>query len=149
MANRRTHAVIGTVAGGGAAILGAKNESPLAAVVEFAGGLWGGNLGGRAPDILEPAICPRHRSLAHSWAAVFATVGVALGEAQAKCRTWAAECAAKSQDPTRSPLEQLFFALAELFWRFVAGALVGFRAGYVSHLALDCQTPASLPLLGI
>jgi membrane-bound metal-dependent hydrolase YbcI (DUF457 family) len=34
-----------------------------------------------------------------------------------------------------------------MVWRFAAGLIVGFFAGYASHLALDSTTSAGLPLL--
>jgi membrane-bound metal-dependent hydrolase YbcI (DUF457 family) len=47
------------------------------------------------------------------------------------------------------PLTQFLSAMAELFWRFLAGLLNGMAAGYVSHLILDADTPRGIPLLSL
>jgi inner membrane protein len=79
-----------------------------------------GIVGGLAPDILEPAISPHHRSVAHS-----ITGGLSL---------WAyvqSRCGQENQG-----------------WNEFAKILfASFAAGYFSHLALDLYTPSGLPLL--
>lgn len=84
--------------------------------VLIAGGI--GAAAAAAPDILEPALHPCHRSLFHSLAAGGASAYglAALGRSA-------------MTDPT---------------WRLVArSALVG----YLSHVTLDSTTPRSFPLL--
>jgi hypothetical protein len=46
-----------------------------------------------------------------------------------------------------TPGQRLWCQLAVSFYRFLAGVLAGFKAGYASHLALDSITPCSLPLI--
>ena len=75
-------------------------------------------LGGIAPDGLEPAFCPWHRSLGHS-------VSVGAVSAGTIARTWNAS----GTGPGPNFL-LLFFAL-----------------GYLTHLVLDAGTPRGLPLL--
>jgi membrane-bound metal-dependent hydrolase YbcI (DUF457 family) len=50
-------------------------------------------------------------------------------------------------DPTLDALQQAVALALEFLWRFLAGALGGFQAGYASHLVLDAATPMSLPLV--
>ncbi|HET8924795.1 MAG TPA: metal-dependent hydrolase [Candidatus Acidoferrum sp.] len=75
-------------------------------------------LGGVAPDGLEPALNPWHRSLGHSVSAGAVSAG-------AVARSWTA-----SGSGPGSNFLLLFFAL-----------------GYFTHLVLDAGTPRGLPLL--
>lgn len=100
------------------------------------------------PDILEPATSPNHRKLAHSVATGGALGLAKIAELQAACRRraitqnqLAARCAPRSTE--RSNAEFTAFA-----WTFTAGLVVGFAAGYASHLTLDALTQRSLPLIG-
>jgi membrane-bound metal-dependent hydrolase YbcI (DUF457 family) len=75
-------------------------------------------LGGLAPDVIEPALHPNHRSLFHSVSGGAALVRGAAG-------AWGS---ANLSDETKS-------------------VLVLFVIGYVSHLLADASTPKGLPLL--
>jgi membrane-bound metal-dependent hydrolase YbcI (DUF457 family) len=74
-------------------------------------------LGGIAPDGLEPALSPCHRSLGHS-------LGAGLVGANTLRGAWA------GTTPGEPSFLLLFFAL-----------------GYVTHLIMDAGTPKRLPLL--
>lgn len=74
------------------------------------------------PDVLEPALHPKHRQFFHSWA--FAGI---LGLAAHKIYKW---------EPENGFDESVRFVL-----------LVGAGA-YLLHLLLDAGTPKSLPLIG-
>lgn len=75
-------------------------------------------LGGIAPDGLEPALSPWHRSLGHSVSAGAVSAGVIA-------HNWSA-----SETGPGSTFSLLFFAL-----------------GYFTHLVLDAGTPRGLPLV--
>lgn len=147
MPGRKTHTTVGTLAGVGAALVHARDETGAAKWVEVIGGGAGGYLGGRMPDLLEPGVSRYHRQMAHSVMALLAALGISSEVARNHCRAQADACALRSRNAALGPAEQLFAALAELFWRFIAGALGGLQAGYASHLLLDARTPMGLPLL--
>ena len=148
MPNRRRHQGVGRVAGSGYAglrALASPNGDPL---VETIGGLIGGDLGSAVPDQLEPARW-NHRRACHSW-----TAGGALLAASAKVEDWAEICRSKaaahrglSHDPRLTGAEQLWHSLVALTWNLLAGFLNGLLAGYVSHLVLDGQTTAGIPVV--
>jgi membrane-bound metal-dependent hydrolase YbcI (DUF457 family) len=118
-------------------------------------------LGGLLPDILEPALSSWHRDVAHSLttgAGVVAVLKSIFEGCEAACRENAEKCKAIVMAPLPmqnnvfvpaavDPIGQLFFKIAEILWRFLAGFLNGLATGYVSHLALDACTPRSIPLL--
>lgn len=149
MANRRTHSLTGAVAGGVSALYLARGEEPLHRILESVGGFVGGVAGGRLPDLLEPALTPRHRGVAHSVALAGVAVAVfapRVRRAQRRIREWG--------DRRRSPcdagagtLQPILGLLAEMACRLLTGAAAGVAAGYVSHLVLDAGTPVGLPLL--
>ena len=149
MANRRVHSTAGAVAGGTAAFLLARDLDPPLQLVEVLGGVIGGAWGGRLPDLIEPALHPGHRSVAHALVPggmAGATVAPRLRRAQQPVRQWAERCRAGRYAAT-STLEQLLWWLAEMACRLLAGAIPGAAAGYVSHLLLDAGTPMGLPLI--
>jgi membrane-bound metal-dependent hydrolase YbcI (DUF457 family) len=148
MPNYITHARAGVAAGGIAAAYRARALPTDQLVAETIGGLIGGWIGGALPDVLEPATSPNHRKLAHSAVTGGALCFARLAEWQADCRASAEAanerlrvCQPGSGEHSRAQWEVLF-------WRLLAGALVGVVAGYASHLALDAGTPRGLPLLG-
>ncbi len=148
MANGKTHRTIGTVAGVGAALYRARDLGSWPLLAEGLGGAAGGRVGGVLPDILEPATTPRHRGPMHSWLTASGLVTVvnrAVTEAQSRSRERALQWEASFADATG--LEALIAGVAALFWRFVSGFVAGLQGGYVSHLGLDCVTPAGLPIL--
>lgn len=89
--------------------------------VDFSVAAIAGSIGGKLPDILEPAISPNHRALFHSWPALALSL-------------WLMHRLYKWQ-PKTDPERQ---------WRKVIIALC---AGYSSHLFLDSLTKKSLPLI--
>lgn len=93
-----------------------KQEKPT--VLGALGSLVVGGLAGIAPDLLEPATSPSHRSFFHSLALL---AMLAYGNQ----RVW------KSQNLTRN--QKLTISM--------------FSAAYGSHLLSDSSTPKSIPLL--
>jgi len=149
MANGKTHEVVGMAAGSGVALFRARNQPLADQLVEGVGGAIGGYLGGKMPDVLEPAIHAWHRNFCHSWTVGALVAGgvAALGRWEKDCRERAADFRRRRLAADVQPLMAFFYWLAELFWNLAAGFLAGLGAGYVSHLVLDASTPRGLPLL--
>lgn len=148
MPNRATHAKVGAAVGATVAVYRARSAPVNHVIAEGVGGLLGGWVGGVLPDVLEPATSPNHRRFAHSVVAGGTLTFARLAEWQATCRTSADRAAEvailhPADSPERSQAE-----LSALFWRFLAGALVGLVAGYASHLILDATTTRGLPFIG-
>jgi len=118
MANTKKHAIWGFLVGTTASALIQKlqnNEVNWGRAAGF--GLLGAGVA-VLPDILEPAVSPRHRAFAHS--TVFG--GTIVGFTK---KAWDS-----SELPDSQKEETVCVALA-----------------YLSHLALDASTPASLPII--
>ena len=148
MPNYSTHARTGAAVGVVAAAYRAREAPTNQMLVEAIGGLLGGWVGGVLPDVLEPARHPHHRKLGHSVAAAGALTLARIAEWQATFRTAADAAASRSLVHPIGSIERSSAEWDELFWRLLAGVLVGLVAGYASHLVLDAGTPRGLPLLG-
>lgn len=147
MPSRNTHAPVGLLAGAGASAVSARNLAPEHQAVEILAGAVGGYLGGIAPDVLEPSLSPNHRDLFHSVVVGGALSAAVVAQWHANCRARAAECDSRALAAPIDSETRRDEAFKALCWRLLAGFLVGFVAGYVSHLALDAGTPRSLPLI--
>ena len=104
-------------------------------------------MAGSLPDILEPALTPNHRSVAHSVATGYVVAAVKVDEWSSYCRERAEDYRHRQLQQVLDPIRRTLYWLAEMFWRFAAGCLNGLQAGYASHLALDMFTPSGLPLV--
>lgn len=149
MPNRRTHRTAGVLGGGALALITSHGQHPLNRIIETVGGSVAGGVFGELPDIIEPAIHPRHRRFAHS-----ATTGIAMTAPCAKkLEYWQKSLRGMADEhailKTQSldELDRLWHAFLELFFRILAGFIAGAVAGYASHLILDALTPMSLPLV--
>ena len=80
-----------------------------------------GAIGGKLPDIIEPATSPNHRAFFHSWPILAGTVLL-----MRELYKW---------QPVKAPEKQCR--------KFLIAAC----AGYSSHLFLDSLTPKSLPII--
>ncbi len=145
----KTHKKVGKPLGLGYAAYSARNEQPLALVIESMAGWQGGKTGARLHDIIEPATSPNHRGLGHSLLGNGAVVAIAarpVGELQTKIRTWAHERVEKAQQS-----ESVFESCLQLLGAATAHAAVGWMNGVIagagSHLLLDATTPRGLPIL--
>lgn len=127
MANSKEHSNIGEILGlalGIGSYIIKQNNNPDSEfnLLEFAGYAAGGyglgSIVAKLPDIIEPASDPNHRKTFHSWGA-----GIAI--------TWGTIKAVTDTDLSHEAKT----AIA------VAGA------GYLSHLALDADTPKGLPMI--
>lgn len=149
MPNGRTHKVVGAVVGGGAALVKSAGQPAGCRALETAGGVLAGVGLGMLPDVIEPALHPGHRSLAHG-----AAPAVVLGSLVAQhLDSWQASLRARAEQQatlamqSQSQLAHLWHAFLELLFRLLAGAVAGGFGGYGSHLALDAFTRRGLPLI--
>jgi hypothetical protein len=150
MSDGKTHKKIAMASGGVAALLTTNEKEPWKLVAEMLGGVLGGLVGGKLPDIIEPAVHSWHRNVAHSFTTAAAVVSTAANGVQswhASCRAKADAWAQRRRDPKLTPADRALALLAELVWRIAAGIPIGAAAGYVSHLVLDAGTPRGIPLL--
>lgn len=147
MPNRKTHVVVGAIAGAGyAAKVSATPDLPLAV-----GAAGAGAFGGAFPDLVDPPNSPLHRNHGHS---VLTGALLALAAAKLEQSGWDAYCQEQSswhysqQLGVQDDQERIGHALAAILWRTLRGVPRGFVAGYLSHLGMDALTPSGLPLVG-
>ena len=147
MPRRPTHVAAGLTAGLGAGIVSARDlphdEQPLHVVFAALGGV----IGGLAPDWLEPGTNPSHRNLFHSLFAAGGITSAILADLRSSCSQAAAACQCRAELFPIGSTQRSNELLKALIWRAIAGLVIGFLAGYASHLALDAGTAKSLPLL--
>ncbi len=150
MPDGRTHGRIGAVVGGAASLIATyelPNDGRVAATLA---GLFAGYAGGKAPDILEPPIHGWHRSECHSFAAGAAVIATGVRGVIALKDDMlgrAAELkAARLALPPNHP-DQFSLWIREFGIYVAYGAVVGFAAGYTSHLLLDGGTERGIPLI--
>ena len=151
MPRRAEHSAAGILLGGTFAAIRSDSPESNRPFLEILGGGLGGHVGGRLPDLIEPACHPGHRAMAHALVPVGglgALVGKKLEDAQGYCRLKAREAASVASS-TDEPIVRLLWLGFQLFWDLAAGFVAGLVAGYGSHLLLDGFTPAGLPLLGM
>lgn len=145
MPNADSHGPVAALAGAAAAITLAPQDS-RAALFEALGGAFGGYLGGRTPDLIDPPTSPRHRSVGHgvltSGAALLWCVR-RLPRAQAALRQPRSSPRALAEEHRAGPRGAS--APFDPVGHFLASVAAGFVAGYASHLLLDGMTPAGLP----
>jgi inner membrane protein len=119
LANASQHAVIGGMAGGSTYVAMCSYYKRQARLDELLICIGVGVATAAVPDLLEPALHPHHRQIAHS----FTTGGVLAKLATEKCFTnceW-------------DQLQKIVLAAA--------------IAGYLSHLVADACTPRCLPII--
>jgi membrane-bound metal-dependent hydrolase YbcI (DUF457 family) len=149
MPNFETHDAIGIAAGAGYAVYRTRGQAPILRFVEAVAGGLGGSVGGRLPDLLEPATWPGHRDVAHS----AACAGLIM-KSRSPVEKWSAQMESTISQLLFSPspsdvqlgpsTEQFVTAIC---MALVVGFVNGLLAGYLSHLALDGCTPSGIPLL--
>jgi hypothetical protein len=149
MPKRRTHLAVGATAGVALSALNSLDQNAFDLVLEVLGGWCGGRAGAALPDILDRPIHPGHRAIAHG----VVPVGTALAlwiknlePLQDNLRGLANRHRAQ-RISAQDPLEALGHLLAEWIFRFLAGLVAGFGAGYISHIILDFGTPGCIPLV--
>lgn len=151
MPNAKTHALIAVSASGLVAYLVSDGLPGEARATVTGGAMLAGLVGGLAPDALEPAIHPWHRSVFHS-AAFGAVVGkVGVSPVRQVMKDLLSEAAILRQQrlalgASHPDHGRLWF---EEFSRyFIAGFLIGAPVGYLSHLLADMGTSRGIPLIG-
>lgn len=150
MSDGLMHRRVGFVAGGATAWCAASGQPTHLRVVEAIGGALAGIVGAVAPDRIDPATSPRHRSLGHG----LLPIGAAGFWAIRNLKRWQDWLRAQAQrfqqelDVERDGGRQVLLLLAVVACTLAAGAVAGFIGGYLSHVALDALTPASLPVIG-
>ena len=147
MPRKSTHLTAGSASGAVVGLLTCRSLPQEHQLVHVAFATIGGALGGLAPDVLEPAISPNHRSLFHSLAAGGGIGAAALAEWQADCHRAAAACDTRASCAPPDSRERSNEENKAFLWRALAGLIVGFLAGYASHLLMDAGTRKSLPLI--
>lgn len=131
MANKADHDLFGSILGAVAAAVTSQAQAPEELVQDTLVGAFGGLLGSRAADLLEPATHPGHRSACH---------GVALNGAAAY---YGAGPLVRWRMRTTEPGNNNDRAA-----RLASALAVGAASGHVSHLLLDAGTPRGLPWIG-
>lgn len=147
MPNRNVHLITSGTAGGLLALHRSGGQPEPAQMCEVVGGIAGGCIGGRAPDILDPPTSPRHRGRAHSLAVGGGLINLSLDDLegwQQTCRRWADGFATKQAACPAGSAERFLLGLAEIGCRLLAGFVAGLFAGYLTHLTLDALTPSCI-----
>ena len=150
MPDAQTHGRIGAVAGATASLLVTKDLPADAKLFVTLGGALAGHAGGKALDALEPAIHSWHRSECHSVAAGTTVIALAVQGEEALRSTLlprAAKLRASRLALPEDHPDRLSLWLREIGMYMAYGAIVGFAAGYTSHLLLDGGTDRGIPLL--
>jgi membrane-bound metal-dependent hydrolase YbcI (DUF457 family) len=147
MPRRTTHIGAGALCGIAAGVFTAESLPKKYQGLHFVCVTIGGVFGGVAPDLLEPALSPHHRSLFHSLAVGGAATSGLMSDWQAKCHEMAADCTSRAQLAPLGSRQRSSEEMNAFLWRVIAGLLIGFLVGYMSHLALDGTTQKGLPLL--
>jgi hypothetical protein len=151
MSNRRTHEVVGTLAGAGYAIARAPQQRPVEWALEVLGGALGGYVGGRLPDVLDPPSHPGHRSIAHGAVPVGALGGAWHGNLDA-WQHWLREQSGRHSGlGARTPdaLARLFHALMTFLYQLAASAAAGLAGGYLSPHHARCVNAGGLDRLRV
>ena len=147
MPNRKTHQAAGGTAGSILAGIWAAHRSGTVHPSIVAGGLLGGLIGARMPDIADPPDSPNHRGTGHSIAfggTVAAGCSASIPILIDNARRAEQEANAYIERGYRVPLLiglRLHLALAAL------GFTIGVPAGVASHLVLDSETPDGIRVL--
>lgn len=150
MSNGKTHRKVGVAAGAGLAAARSIHLPLSSCTTETLGGAFGGWLGAKVPDVIDPPTHPGHRSIGHG----LLPVGLAGYATWQHLPGWQTNLRMKADHHrsaslyAASPWERFMHWLMEQVFRLASGVLAGIVGGYASHLALDAFTPAGLPLLG-
>jgi membrane-bound metal-dependent hydrolase YbcI (DUF457 family) len=148
MPGYKVHSICGGASGLAAGLMSLELVPQEHRTMHLAACTLGGVLGGRLPDLLEPATSPNHRGVCHSGIAVTGLIAAVQANWQAVCRERAVACDNVALSLPADSSERANEEMKALLWRAFASLLTGLVAGYASHLLLDAGTERSLPLLG-
>lgn len=146
-----THVRAGMISGAAAVFFfNHLEQKPVVSVADLVGGLAGGYLGGRIPDLIDPSKIggPNHRSHGHGLAqnsALVLWVYDNINEFREKCFEKAAELERESKE-FADEIKSFWATLKACFLKVMAGLAIGLIAGIISHLVLDSFTKKSLPI---
>jgi hypothetical protein len=150
MPDGTVHQGVGVLCGVGAAWAVSADQVPVVRLLRAAAGALGGLHGGQMPDLLEPAISPLHRAIAHDALTLFGGGSIVVVKGRAQLDTMNARIRELEMVlEGAAGLQRFVVALAIVLGHLLVGYLTGFAAGYASHLVLDACTPRSLPMLGL
>lgn len=150
MANRAEHIKKGVLVGAGMAIYKAREQKLEDIIFEAIGGGFGGYIGSRLPDVIEPASWPGHRQHAHSIMAgggIIYSLYKLLDKWEEYYRSQATYYSVKKNEEDLYWHQKLLYTVLEIISLILTGVFIGLSSGYISHLALDCGTTKGLPLL--
>jgi len=149
MPGRDVHWPVGSVIGA-VSVSRADARSAEEWLTEVIWGALGGLLGAALPDMLEPADTPRHRGGAHSVLAGLTAIWINQ-QARRLRGQWLEEaetCRHMARQYPSWSAETRYWRDREARLRSASGFVAGVSPGYLSHLLLDSQTPAGIPLVG-
>ena len=153
MPGRRTHDIGGAVVGLGVGVVKMDRIPADGRWAYVLGGVAGGVLGARLPDLLEPATSSWHRGTCHSLTALAMLGSACAAPPEVVVRHCGALFAhAEGARGTRlapgcDPRTASNHWWKEMLCYFLLGAIAGAAAGYLSHLVLDARTPRFLPII--
>jgi len=148
MPDYRTQVAVGAPAGIACAFFNSLNQRRFD-VAEAFGGWWGETAGAVLPDVFDPPTHPGHRAMGHG----LVPVGAASLFWAGNLPSWQDSLRRQAdqhyvqQVSAENPFAALGHVLAEWFFRFLAGFVAGFGAGYISHIILDFGSPRCVPLV--
>jgi hypothetical protein len=152
MPNAKTHDKIGKAFGTGAAQAKAVHDklSPFEILLESIGGYYGGALGAKIPDLVDPSsVGPRHRGMCHGLTQNYYLVKFGYNRGsrfQADLRKNGRELFSQVLGKENT-LEGFLRTVGGMAMLILSGAMIGGVAGYASHLIADAGSPEGLPLL--
>lgn len=153
MPKREVHTLTGVAAGAVYAFHRSKGRPDPQRLAEILGGMAGSYGGSLAPDLVESARRnPRHRGIFHSEAPAVILIRVkntTLHKWEGWCRTHADRLRAEADALPADSFVRLFKRVLAFLCDMLAAALGGFIVGYLSHLALDFGSPASVGLVSL
>ena len=149
MPNYSTRVAVGAPTVLAYAVVNSLNQGGFNVALEAFGGWCGGTAGAVLPDIFDPPDHPGHRAMGHGIVPVEAASlfwAGNLGSWQESLRR-SADQHHVQQVWAQNPLVALGHVLAEWFFRFLAGFVAGFGAGYISHIIPDFGAPRCVPFV--
>jgi len=149
MPNRQVHVKVGVFSGCGLAAYRSREQDLLKMFLETIGGGFGGYIGSKLPDIIEPASWPGHRQFAHSVTAggSIACLYGLLERWEKYFRSQAKYYGDKKSEECVCWFQKFLYVIFEVLSCILAGSLGGLGAGYISHLVLDGRTAKGLPVI--
>lgn len=150
MSDGKFHRRVGFVAGAASACYASRNQPAHLRVVETISGALAGIVGAMLPDQIDPPTSPRHRSFGHGLVPVGAAGFWALKNL-GRWQNWLRQQAQRLQQELvceTDGFRRALLNIAIVGCAVAAGAIAGLIGGYISHVALDALTPASLPVFG-